>query len=95
MIELPAVCTSPAAPRQEGAGLSDTVDLDPPMSPLSLAPTPASSVPSLMSVPETVPETGHVSPTMTKSKIRRLRKRGIRVSTFTVERAKTTATILV
>jgi transposase InsO family protein len=39
-----------------------------------------------MSVPETVP----VFPTMSKSKTRRLRKRGIGVSTFTVEQAKTT-----
>ncbi|KAG0042638.1 hypothetical protein BGZ89_006805 [Linnemannia elongata] len=86
MVELPAVCVSPVTPPQEGAGLADTVDLDPPMSPLVLAPTSGSSAPSVTSVPETVP----VSPTMTKSKLRRLRKRGIGVSTFTVEQAKTT-----
>ncbi|KAI7816319.1 hypothetical protein BC939DRAFT_53784 [Gamsiella multidivaricata] len=105
MVPLPAVCASPVPPPQEGAGLSDTVDLDPPISFSSLAPT---SVLPVMSMPESVsppllapacatgpavspsPLPSDCAPTMSKTKIRRLRKRGIGVSTFTVEQAKTT-----
>jgi transposase InsO family protein len=100
MVALPAVCATSAAPYQEGAGLTDTVDLDPPMSPSSLAPT--SVMPTPLSEPMTesasISATGPTTlspafasvPSMSKSKIRRLRKKGVGVSTFSVEQAKST-----
>ncbi|KAG0246040.1 hypothetical protein BG011_002585, partial [Mortierella polycephala] len=80
MVVLPTEFASPTPSLiQEGAGLADTVDLDPSVSLTSLAPASGS-------VPEPVPD-----PTVSKNKARRLRrKKGLRLNAFTVDKAMTT-----
>src|SRR6202000_2014972 len=74
VVELPTVLASPMTPLQEGAGLADVVDLDPHMSSLSLTPTADSATSSVLSVPESVPKVAPVFPTLSESKISRLRR---------------------